>query len=204
LRRQGKKRWYAPDVMSPRARLKANTLPPSPGNRVLRVANHQPRQLLVGRTFGDAQNIGKKLLFGVCPGQNVGRRLMHTTHVACMPAVPPRYSGGADSRMVTDAPAPRAVSAAHRAALPPPITTTSEVRVSRAVYIFWLSAQTKHPGHSCSRGVSSMRFLSSSLPRRSFLSAICARNCRPCEFSRINRSIQSYVSQVECFLSVEP
>src|SRR3954469_21573420 len=39
--------------------------------------------------------------------------------------LPPRHSRGADSRRSTEAPASRAISAAQRAALPPPITRTS-------------------------------------------------------------------------------
>ena len=39
--------------------------------------------------------------------------------------LPPRHSRGADSSSSTLAPASRAISAAHSAALPPPITRTS-------------------------------------------------------------------------------
>src|SRR5438093_9909036 len=39
--------------------------------------------------------------------------------------LPPRWDSGAFSTTSTDAPAPRAASAAHSAALPPPTTTTS-------------------------------------------------------------------------------
>src|SRR3546814_14358987 len=40
---------------------------------------------------------------------------------------PPRHSLGADSRIMTLAPASRAISAAHSAAFPPPITSTSSI-----------------------------------------------------------------------------
>jgi hypothetical protein len=39
--------------------------------------------------------------------------------------LPPRHSRGADSNNMTLAPASRAMSAAHKAALPPPMTKTS-------------------------------------------------------------------------------
>jgi hypothetical protein len=41
--------------------------------------------------------------------------------------LPPRQGFGALSSSITDAPASRAVSAAHKAALPPPITNTSSM-----------------------------------------------------------------------------
>jgi hypothetical protein len=43
------------------------------------------------------------------------------------PELPPRHSRGADSSSITLHPASRAIRAAHRAALPPPITKTSKV-----------------------------------------------------------------------------
>ena len=42
--------------------------------------------------------------------------------------LPPRQSRGAASSTHTEAPASRAVNAAHNAALPPPITSTSIMR----------------------------------------------------------------------------
>jgi hypothetical protein len=44
--------------------------------------------------------------------------------------LPPRHSRGADSRSITLAPASRAIKAAQRAALPPPITNTSTFTLS--------------------------------------------------------------------------
>jgi hypothetical protein len=41
--------------------------------------------------------------------------------------LPPRQARGADSSIKTEAPASRAISAAHNAALPPPITRTSGI-----------------------------------------------------------------------------
>jgi hypothetical protein len=46
----------------------------------------------------------------------------------CM-ELPPRHSRGADSNTMTLTPASRAMSAALKAALPPPITNTSTVIV---------------------------------------------------------------------------
>src|SRR6476646_704990 len=41
--------------------------------------------------------------------------------------LPPRHAFGAASSISTDAPASRAISAEHKAALPPPMTTTSGI-----------------------------------------------------------------------------
>jgi len=47
--------------------------------------------------------------------------------------LPPRHSLGADSSNVTDAPDSLAINAAHKAALPPPITSTS-VKINLFIY----------------------------------------------------------------------
>lgn len=47
--------------------------------------------------------------------------------------LPPRHALGAASRSHTRAPASRAISAAHRAALPPPITNTSVCMIASSV-----------------------------------------------------------------------
>src|SRR3569833_2755809 len=50
--------------------------------------------------------------------------------------LPPRQLCGADSRSSTDAPASRAISAAHSAAFPPPMTRTSGVCCIRHLLSF--------------------------------------------------------------------
>src|ERR1700744_4369166 len=58
--------------------------------------------------------------------------------------LPPRHSRGADSSSNADAPASRAIKAAHNAALPPPITNTSTIRVV-SFDIHVLRARHKNP-----------------------------------------------------------
>ena len=55
-----------------------------------------------------------------------GASCMHRKFRVCT-EFPPRHSKGADSNKSTEAPASRAVNAAHNAALPPPTTIISNI-----------------------------------------------------------------------------
>ena len=63
-------------------RLPAHALLDDPVQDVLGLADHVPRQLLVGLAAGDAQQIFPEFLFGIGPGEDVGRRVVGAAHVA--------------------------------------------------------------------------------------------------------------------------
>jgi hypothetical protein len=87
--------------------------------------DHQPGEGLVGVAAGDLQQVLPELLFRIGLEQHVLRRVVHAAQVAGVLELPPRHSRGEASSSSTLAPASRAMSAAQRAALPPPMTRTS-------------------------------------------------------------------------------
>ena len=88
--------------------------------------DQQPRERLVGLAAGDAQQVGEELVLRV--RRRSGRRSARRARsggCGCAGCCR-RGNGAARTRAtITLAPASRAVSAAHRPALPPPSTTTS-------------------------------------------------------------------------------
>ena len=62
--------------------LPAHALFDDPVQDVLELRDHVARQFLVGLAAGDAQQVFPEFLFGIGPGEDVGRRIMGAAHVA--------------------------------------------------------------------------------------------------------------------------
>src|SRR5262245_45550610 len=71
----------------PQRWLKARALLAHPGVRGLTSLNSEPGEALIALAAGDAQEIRQILLFAISVFQNIGRRAVHQTHVAGVPAV---------------------------------------------------------------------------------------------------------------------
>ena len=63
-------------------RLPAHALFDDPVQDVLGLGDHVARQLLVGLAAGDAKQVFPEFLFGIGPGEDLGRRIMGAAHVA--------------------------------------------------------------------------------------------------------------------------
>ena len=100
-----------------------------------------------GRQLDDARIVRRARCSLVCPPVTFSRSCQYSSSgyaststscgASCMQRrlrvcceLPPRHACGADSSISTDAPASRAISAAHSAAFPPPMTSTSTIHAS--------------------------------------------------------------------------